>query len=161
MMRPNERLRFEPYSCGFPSFPARMWIVGRREVAFRPVARPPGAQTPARRSLGRLPWVRVLVSGPSMVPTLRHGDQVIVARSTRIRPGDVVVGAFPARPELLVVKRAVRATPEGWWLVSDNEAVTDDSRRYGAAQVYGRVLLRCWPPRRVAILGRSELAPPE
>ncbi|WP_425558371.1 S24 family peptidase [Cryptosporangium japonicum] len=87
-----------------------------------------------------------------MVPTLRHDDHVVVHRTRRIRPGDVVVGSFPARPDLLVVKRAVRREGGGWWLVSDNEAVTDDSRRYGPAEVYGRVVVRCWPPRRVGIV---------
>ena len=113
-----------------------------------------GAQTPAaaERSLGRSHWVHVLVSGPSMVPTLKHGDHVLVRRTSRIRPGDVVVGSFPARPELLVVKRAVRRAGDGWWLSSDNEAVADDSRRYGPAEVYGRVVVRCWPPRRLGLV---------
>ncbi|TQS42268.1 S26 family signal peptidase [Cryptosporangium phraense] len=114
--------------------------------------------TPAERSLGRSRWVHILVSGPSMVPTLKHGDHVLVRRTTRVRPGDVVVGSFPARPDLLVVKRAVRPMADGWWLASDNGAVADDSRRYGPAAVYGRVLVRCWPPRRIGILSRTDLA---
>jgi hypothetical protein len=62
-----------------------------------------------------------------------------------VRPGDVVVARFPTRPDLLVVKRAVR--PEGglWWVEGDNPAVTDDSRRYGPADVLARVVLRYWP----------------
>jgi hypothetical protein len=44
-----------------------------------------------------------------------------------------------------VVKRAARAVEGGWWLESDNPAVTDDSRRYGPADVYGRVVVRYWP----------------
>ena len=56
------------------------------------------------------PLFAVLVQGPSMVPTLRHGDALLVRRGGRaIRPGDVVVARFRARPDLLVVKRAVRA----------------------------------------------------
>jgi phage repressor protein C with HTH and peptisase S24 domain len=91
-----------------------------------------------------------------MVPTLRHGDAVLVRRGARIRPGDVVVGSFPARPGLLVVKRAVRETGGGWWLESDNVAVTDDSRRYGPAQVHGRVVFRYWPlSRRGRLTSRS------
>lgn len=95
------------------------------------------------------PWTPVLVHGPSMVPTLHHGDAVLVRRGARIRPGDVVVGAFRSRPGLLVVKRAVRAVDGGWWLESDNSAATDDSRRYGSAEAYGRVVLRYWPPSRL------------
>jgi phage repressor protein C with HTH and peptisase S24 domain len=94
-------------------------------------------------------WTPVLVHGPSMVPTLRHGDAVLVRRGARIRPGDVVVGAFRARPDMLVVKRAVHEADGGWWLESDNSAVTDDSRRYGSADAYGRVVFRYWPPGRL------------
>ncbi|MCM0675726.1 S26 family signal peptidase [Micromonospora phytophila] len=96
----------------------------------------------------RLPWplTPVLVTGPSMSPTLRHGDAVLVRRGGRaVRPGDVVVAVFRSRPELLVVKRAVRAQDGGWWLSGDNGLVVDDSRAYGVADVRGRVVARYWP----------------
>jgi phage repressor protein C with HTH and peptisase S24 domain len=83
-----------------------------------------------------------------MVPTLRHGDAVLVGRGFRIRPGDLVVARFPAGPEHLVVKRAVRPVAAGWWLEGDNPLVTDDSRAYGPGEVLGRVIWRYWPPRR-------------
>jgi signal peptidase I len=103
----------------------------------------------------------VLVHGPSMAPTLRHGDAVLARRGGRpVRPGDIVLGRFLSRPDLLVVKRAVRpassgadsgvGSDTGWWLEGDNPLVTDDSRAYGFAQVEARVLLRYWPhPRRL------------
>jgi phage repressor protein C with HTH and peptisase S24 domain len=92
----------------------------------------------------------VLVHGPSMVPALRHGDAVLVRPGGgRVRPGDVVVARFRARPDLLVVKRAVRPYDGGWWLESDNPLVTDDSRAYGAADVLGRVVFRYLPLRRL------------
>ena len=94
----------------------------------------------------------VLVHGPSMAPTLRHGDAVLVRRSARIRPGDVVVARFRARPDLLVVKRAVRPYDGGWWVESDNPFTTGDSRAYGAADVVGRVWLRYLPLRRLGRL---------
>lgn len=87
----------------------------------------------------------VLVQGPSMLPTLRPGDCLVVRPGARIRAGHVVVARFHARPDLLVVKRAVRPVDGGWWIESDNPAVTDDSRRYGPAEVISRVLLRYWP----------------
>ncbi|MEV1330789.1 S26 family signal peptidase [Micromonospora costi] len=94
----------------------------------------------------RRPLTAVLVTGPSMAPTLRHGDAVLVRRDGRpVRPGDVVVAVFRSRPELLVVKRAVHAQDGGWWLRGDNDLVTDDSRAYGVADVHGRVLFRYWP----------------
>ncbi|HWH00076.1 MAG TPA: S24/S26 family peptidase [Pilimelia sp.] len=93
----------------------------------------------------------VLVRGPSMVPTLRDGDALLVRRGGRpVRPGDVVVARFRARPDLLVVKRVVRRAPGGWELRGDNPLVTDDSRAYGPAEVLGRVVARYWPrPARV------------
>jgi phage repressor protein C with HTH and peptisase S24 domain len=87
----------------------------------------------------------VIVENRSMLPTLRPGDCLVVRRSARTRPGRVVVARFATRPDLLVVKRAVRPVDGGWWLESDNPLVTDDSRRYGAAEVVGRVVLRYWP----------------
>ena len=92
------------------------------------------------------PLFAVLVTGPSMAPTLRHGDALLVRRGDRgVRAGDLVVAVFRARPDLLVVKRAVRPVDGGWWLQGDNELVTDDSRIYGVADVQGRVLARYWP----------------
>jgi phage repressor protein C with HTH and peptisase S24 domain len=85
-----------------------------------------------------------------MAPGLRSGDALVVRRGGRVRDGDVVVARFRSRPDLLVVKRAVREQDGGWWLRGDNEFVTDDSRAYGVADVIGRVLCRYWPhPSRV------------
>ncbi|MDM4720590.1 S24 family peptidase [Micromonospora sp. WMMA1363] len=104
------------------------------------------AQPPGTGFRPRWPLSAVLVTGPSMSPTLRHGDAVLVLRGgRRIRPGDVVVAVFRSRPDLLVVKRAVRAESGGWWLSGDNPLVTDDSRAYGVADVRGRVVARYWP----------------
>ena len=86
----------------------------------------------------------VAVSGPSMVPTLRDGDALVAYRVRRVRSGDVVIARFRSRPDLLVVKRAVRPYRGGWWIEGDNPLVTDDSRKYGEAVVVGRVLLRYW-----------------
>ena len=93
-------------------------------------------------------WFRARVSGASMSPTLRHGDQLLVrgaGRRTRVRPGDVVLARFPARPELLVVKRVRWAVPGGHWVEGDNPFGTDDSRVFGPAVVVGRVVGRLWP----------------
>jgi phage repressor protein C with HTH and peptisase S24 domain len=93
----------------------------------------------------RLPLFAVLVSGPSMVPALRSGDALVVRRGGRVRTGDIVVARFRSRPDLLVVKRAVREQDGGWWVQGDNELIEDDSRRYGVADVVGRVLIRYYP----------------
>ena len=87
----------------------------------------------------------VLVSGPSMVPALRDGDCLLIRRTSRIRPGDIVVARFRSRPELLVVKRAVEVQDGGWLLASDNPFVPGPA---GVADVQARVLFRYWPPSR-------------
>ena len=87
----------------------------------------------------------VLVHGPSMVPTLYDGDCLLVGRGFRVRPGDIVVARFRERPDLLVVKRAVRAVEGGWELASDNPYATGPS---GVADVESRVLWRYQPLRR-------------
>jgi nickel-type superoxide dismutase maturation protease len=99
----------------------------------------------------QLPVFAVLVQGPSMAPTLRAGDALLVRRGARVRAGDVVVARFRSRPDLLVVKRAIREQDGGWWLRGDNDLVTDDSRAYGVADVIGRVLWRYFP--RPSLLG--------
>jgi nickel-type superoxide dismutase maturation protease len=93
-------------------------------------------------------WVLARVTGPSMSPTVRHGDRLLVRRVGRhdgVRAGDVVLARFPARPELLVVKRVTRAVRGGHWVEGDNPLVADDSRAFGTAVVVGRVVARLWP----------------
>jgi nickel-type superoxide dismutase maturation protease len=93
----------------------------------------------------QLPLFAVLVNGPSMTPTLHSGDALLVRRGGRVRAGDVVVARFRTRPDLLVVKRAVDQRDGGWWIQGDNQLIEDDSRRYGVADVIGRVLIRYYP----------------
>ena len=93
----------------------------------------------------QLPLFAVLVQGPSMVPTLHSGDALLVRRGARTRPGKVVVARFRTRPDLLVIKRAVRPQDGGWWIEGDNGLVLDDSRAYGVADVIGQVLIRYYP----------------
>lgn len=93
-----------------------------------------------------------------MVPSLRHGDLLLVSGRARIRPGDVVVGQFRSMPGLLVVKRAQRPCEAGWWLTSDNAFAAGDSAAHGVADVAGRVLLR-WRPGRRALSRVRRVAP--
>lgn len=105
---------------------------------------------PSPDGLPALPtrWVLARVSGPSMSPTVRSGDRLLVRRlepADRVAAGEVVLARFPARPALLVVKRVVRTVPGGHWVQGDNALVTDDSRAFGTAVVVGRVVGRLWP----------------
>lgn len=93
----------------------------------------------------RLPWLRVAVNGLSMVPTLAPGEWLLVRRNARPRPGAVVVVRLAGR---LMVKRVTHLTDDGVWVQGDNDAVTDDSRTYGAvprADVVGEVRWRYFP----------------
>jgi phage repressor protein C with HTH and peptisase S24 domain len=110
-----------------------------------------GPDTPASAdAVARLAtrWVVARVIGPSMAPTLRHGDRLLVRRLASGAPvaaGVVVLARFPTRPELLVVKRVRRPAPGGVWVEGDNSLVADDSRAYGPAVAVGRVVVRLWP----------------
>lgn len=104
------------------------------------------------------PLFRVEVAERSMEPALRPGDWLVVWRTGRIRPGQIVVARHPCRPDMLIVKRAARRvtgdgeSAGGWWLISDNPgAGAVDSRRFGpvpSGLMVGRVLFGYWPPRR-------------
>ena len=94
----------------------------------------------------RWPLVRLTVAEPSMVPTLRPGDWLLVWRTRRIRAGQLVIARHPDKPDMMLVKRAGRRTAGGWWLESDNPAEgVADSNRFGAVPVSaieGKVLFR-------------------
>jgi SOS-response transcriptional repressor LexA len=95
-------------------------------------------------------WRFARVEGPSMLPTLRPGDRILV-REGPVRAGDLVVAR---RDGVLLVKRAVFREDGGWWLESDNQRAPGrrDSWDFGAVpdrDVLGRVVLRYWPPTRL------------
>ena len=104
------------------------------------------------------------VTGPSMAPTVRSGDRLLVRRvrpGGLVSPGDVVLARFPSRPDLLVVKRVRRPVAGGHWVEGDNPLVTDDSRAFGTAIVVGRVVARMWPrPGRLSAPPRITLPEP-
>ena len=101
--------------------------------------------------LGRLPYRRIRVRGPSMAPTLKDGD-VVLARSRRVpRTGDVVVVTWVGRPGQLSIKRVTGGDGRGWHVEGDNAAASTDSRDLGPAEVHGVVVARLWPqPRRLS-----------
>ncbi|CAM5729783.1 hypothetical protein SBADM41S_09372 [Streptomyces badius] len=112
------------------------------------------AQMPERRQVSgggrvtRRPLRVVEVTGPSMVPTLYHGDLLLVQYGVPVRPGDVVILRHPFQQDLLVVKRAVERRPGGWWVRGDNTFAGGDSTDYGAVPeelVLARVRARYRP----------------
>ncbi len=98
------------------------------------------------------PVQRIAVAEHSMEPALRPGDWLLVwrglrpGRPPRIRPGQIVIARHPQRAGMLLVKRAERLLPDGWWLASDNSAAgAVDSRSFGPApnqMIEGRLLMR-------------------
>ncbi len=100
----------------------------------------------------RWPLGRIAVAERSMEPALRPGDWLLTwrgvraGRPLRVRPGQVVIACHPGREGFLLVKRAAREEPAGWWLESDNtEAGAVDSRVFGAVPaslITARVLFR-------------------
>ncbi|GGJ11248.1 nickel-type superoxide dismutase maturation protease [Streptomyces brasiliensis] len=102
------------------------------------------------RGRAALPFGLAEVTGPSMVPTLYHGDRLVVQYGAMIRPGDIVVLRHPFQQDLLVVKRAVELREGGWWVLGDNAYAGGDSTDYGVVPedlVLGRVRFRYRPRR--------------
>jgi nickel-type superoxide dismutase maturation protease len=112
-------------------------------------------------------WQRVRVAGNSMTPTLLPGDWLLVRHRARVRPGAIVLARFRSRPDLLVLKRAVAESADGWLLGSDNPGAGSDSRQYGPAEVHA-VAIWQWcrgtglaRGRRARWWGRRPPPPPE
>lgn len=100
------------------------------------------------RVKGLLPFGPAEVTGPSMVPTLHHGDRLLVHWGAGVRAGDVVVLRHPFQQDLLVVKRAAERREGGWWVLGDNAYAGGDSTDYGVVPkelVLGRVRVRYRP----------------
>lgn len=92
---------------------------------------------------------RVEVKGLSMAPTLLPGDRLLVLKTRRVRPGDLVVVRDPREPSRQVVKRVTATTPNGIEIRGDNPAASTDSRTYGSVPrtlIVGRALSRYAPP---------------
>src|SRR4051812_30440967 len=96
------------------------------------------------------PLWRVRVRGPSMVPAIRSGDQLLVRRlrgGRSARPGAVVVVELP--DGVVAVKRLIRREPDGRvWVEGDNPFGSTDSRTLGplaASAVLGEAVLRLFP----------------
>lgn len=115
-----------------------------------------GAVLVLRRGL-----VLIRVVGDSMLPSYRAGDRIVVRRSRRYRPGDVVVFRAPYRSDVeWLLKRVVAVAgqpvpadcraavpnavvPPGQLLVRGDAAHSQDSRHFGPvplAEVLGVAL---------------------
>ena len=88
---------------------------------------------------------RFAVVGPSMEPTLRAGQVVLVDQRAAVAMGDVVVAWHPRRSGLKIVKRLAEESADGGWVLSSDNAAephSEDSRTFGpvpADAIVGRV----------------------
>ncbi|MGB9838450.1 S24/S26 family peptidase [Methanothermobacter sp.] len=88
-----------------------------------------------------------VVSGDSMYPTLRDGQELIVLKTDKYRVGDIVIAKHPDYG--LIVKRVGKIEPSRVYLMSDNKRV---ERIYTQTSVIIRTPLNTWVPRS-AIVG--------
>ena len=99
---------------------------------------------------------RVAVTGPSMEPTVREGDWLLVRRLRRPpRVGELVVAADPREPARLLVKRVAAVRGDAVTVVGDRPAASTDSRAFGAiiaAAILGSPVFRYAPLERVGLV---------
>jgi nickel-type superoxide dismutase maturation protease len=91
-------------------------------------------------------WLRIAVSGDSMLPTLHNNDMLLLRRSSRFRPGQLVL--LEDHAFRLTIKRLSHQIQDQWWVVGDNAEHSIDSRSYGAVssqQLQAVVIARYWP----------------
>jgi nickel-type superoxide dismutase maturation protease len=94
----------------------------------------------------KAPISRYTVNGPSMMPTLREGQDVLsfnwayLGRKPKI--GEIIVLNFKGRD---LIKRVVKVDGEEIFVEGDNKEFSTDSRDFGAVkmnQVMGKVIYR-------------------
>lgn len=100
---------------------------------------------------------RVAIEGPSMEPTLRAGDWLLVdpdaygRRSPLV--GELVLAPDPREDDRLLIKRVGSVDPDGRLLLAGDDADhSTDSRVFGSidpASVVGRPWFRYWPLERI------------
>jgi hypothetical protein len=75
---------------------------------------------------------RVVVSGRSMSPTSRAGDELLVATFKPPFLGGLVVFEHPRESGLILVKRVEAFSEDGsLWVAGDNIGESNDSRDFG------------------------------
>ncbi len=98
---------------------------------------------------------RVEVFGESMQPTLQPGDRLLVVRTPKARPGQLVAVPDPRQPDRTLIKRVAAISGGTLTVRGDNPAATTDSRTFGPvgrSTIRGRAVFRYFPAGRRAVL---------
>jgi nickel-type superoxide dismutase maturation protease len=89
---------------------------------------------------------RCRVEGDSMLPTLKHGEEVIVKSCETFQIGDIVFAKHPYKKSVKMIKRIEKISTSGkLFLVGDNPSESTDSRSFGeisAKEIIGKVVCR-------------------
>ena len=93
---------------------------------------------------------RFRVTGGSMLPLLKAGDEVLVDpsayRASLPRPGDIIIARHPQRPDLKMIKRVDSVIKDELVVLKgDNPSDSTDSRIFGPVTreyLVGRVTSR-------------------
>ena len=90
---------------------------------------------------------KYVCEGPSMNPTLKDGETVLVDRTAaQIEIGDIVIARHPVEQTSEVAKRVKSINERGhYFLIGDNLEDSEDSRHYGAVTreyIKGKVVAR-------------------
>jgi nickel-type superoxide dismutase maturation protease len=112
----------------------------------------------ASAAVVRARFRRVQVEGTSMMPTLAHGDRLVVIRAGRPVAGDLVALHDPAEPARLLVKRVTAVLPAGLDVRGDNQVASRDSRTFGLvapSRLVGKAVYRYFPPARAGFFRQS------
>jgi nickel-type superoxide dismutase maturation protease len=84
-----------------------------------------------------------------MLPSLKSGDTVIVAPSSKVKLGDIGAAAHPFKQSVTVIKRVESIDSNSRFvLIGDNPEASTDSRTFGsvpAEDIFGKVIARQFP----------------
>ena len=168
---PDRRLISSPARLLLVPAAALLWIATLAGLAsdargwallFATLATAPTAVLAFTHCLSRR-LVAVTVRGPSMEPTYRDGDRVIVRRGTSVTVGQVVVverpaahGGWPARP--IPARAGASAVSRRQWMIKRVDAVPGDPAPTRSVPALANTPDGPVPPGKLVLLGDNREA---